>query len=120
MLGTTKDTIETLEKPGIYKVTCGDCDMIYIGQTKRRLKTRLNEHLNLYTKPALAQIKKGLQPHFLSAVTEHIITQGHNINAEDATIIRHITRQSKLDVAEIIEIYKITKHRTRQRMFISV
>ena len=106
MLGTTKDTIETLEKPGIYKVTCEDCDMIYIGQTKRRLKTRLNEHLNLYTKPALAQIKKGLQPHFQSAVTEHIITQGHNINAEDATIIRHITRQSKLDVAESIEIYK--------------
>ncbi|KAJ9581756.1 hypothetical protein L9F63_003825, partial [Diploptera punctata] len=32
-------------KSGIYQIKCQDCDKIYIGKTKRNLKTRLKEHL---------------------------------------------------------------------------
>ncbi|KAL6253982.1 hypothetical protein P5V15_015836 [Pogonomyrmex californicus] len=28
----------------VYEISCKDCDATYIGQTKRLLKTRINEH----------------------------------------------------------------------------
>lgn len=93
-------------KPGVYKVTCSHCDKIYIGQTKRMLKTRLEEHLIKDVNKAKEDMKKGFTPHFKSSIAEHIITQKHKITPEDAAIIRHISKPSKLDVAESLEIYK--------------
>jgi len=31
----------------MYKITCKDCEATYIGQTKRQLGTRLQEHVML-------------------------------------------------------------------------
>lgn len=30
----------------VYKVNCKDCDATYVGQTKRKLSTRIKEHVN--------------------------------------------------------------------------
>lgn len=106
ILGSTKDPIPTLGKPGIYEVSCGHCDMSYIGQTKRLLQTRLDEHIHTYVKIAMEEKRKGFVPHFKSAVTEHIIEEKHNITTSDAVILRHITNPSKLAVAESLEIFK--------------
>jgi hypothetical protein len=39
-LGNPKDKTGMLQKSGIYQVECEGCDSVYIGQTKRSLKTR--------------------------------------------------------------------------------
>lgn len=46
LLGNTKDKIDNLNKSGIYKISCNDCDKIYIGQTKRSINTRFKEHVS--------------------------------------------------------------------------
>jgi hypothetical protein len=43
-LGNPKDKTEMLQKSGIYQVESERCDSVYIGQTKRSLKTRFGEH----------------------------------------------------------------------------
>jgi len=32
----------------VYKINCNDCSASYVGQTKRQLGTRINEHRNKY------------------------------------------------------------------------
>jgi hypothetical protein len=43
-LGNPKDKNEMLQKSAIYQVECEGCDSVYIGQTKRSLKTRFGEY----------------------------------------------------------------------------
>ena len=46
ILPSPKDPL-TLEENSclVYQVLCFDCDFVYIGQTKRDLKSRLAEHM---------------------------------------------------------------------------
>jgi len=37
---------ETADQSGVYKITCGQCDSIYIGETGRKFSTRMKEHGN--------------------------------------------------------------------------
>ena len=39
------DKIDKLDKSGVYKLTCHDCDAFYINQTSRSFKTRYSEHV---------------------------------------------------------------------------
>ena len=40
-----KDRLDKDKKTGVvYKINCVDCDASYVGQTKRLLKTRIDEH----------------------------------------------------------------------------
>jgi hypothetical protein len=43
-LGKPKDKAEMLQKIGIFQVECEGCNSVYIGQTKRSLKTSFDEH----------------------------------------------------------------------------
>lgn len=45
LLLSTKDKIETLKKSGIYEIKCNVCNNIYIGQTRRQVLKRYEEHL---------------------------------------------------------------------------
>ncbi|KAG5317335.1 CYB protein, partial [Acromyrmex heyeri] len=52
----------------IYKISCEDCDVSYVGQTKRQLKTRLHEHdINISSKSP-------------SVISNHRIEENHNFN----------------------------------------
>ena len=43
------NSITPLEKkPGVYKLSCDDCDCFYIGQTGRGVLQRFNEHIGLH------------------------------------------------------------------------
>jgi len=44
---THKDKNQHLDNNNIiYKINCNDCDVFYIEQTKRQLRTRVKEHRN--------------------------------------------------------------------------
>jgi len=44
---TGKDRIESSNRSGVvYRIDCKDCEASYVGQTKRRLITRIKEHKN--------------------------------------------------------------------------
>ncbi|EFA11664.1 hypothetical protein TcasGA2_TC008528 [Tribolium castaneum] len=59
-LGSPKDKIGFLEKLWIYEINCKDCELKYIGQTRRSVNIRFKEHLahlkfNRFEKSSVAQ-----------------------------------------------------------------
>ena len=38
------EEIPLTEKSGVYKLKCGECNKIYLGETGRKFKIRMNEH----------------------------------------------------------------------------
>lgn len=74
----------------VYQVPCHDCDFIYIGQTKRSLKSRLDEHKRSikYQRPEK------------SALCQHTISMDHRINWNEAEILKLESDYSKRLFAE--------------------
>lgn len=65
-LRSPKDSLP-LENPGVYKVDCS-CGSVYIGQTKRSISQRIQEHIKAV---------KNRQTH-KSAIAEHLLEAGPN------------------------------------------
>ena len=61
----------------VYRISCNDCDMAYVGQTGRTLNHRRNEHIRAL---------QNADPN-LSAVAEHSIQRDHNIAWDGAEIL---------------------------------
>jgi len=61
----------------VYKICCKDCDASYVGQTSRKLKTRINEHCNNIN-------WKSAKP---SVITEHRLSQNHDFDWENVMIL---------------------------------
>ena len=78
LLTRVKDPVAPEEKAGVvYRVPCGDCPATYVGQTGRTLMHRLKEH-----KRALTTANS-----MTSALAEHAMDTGHDIDWSDAQII---------------------------------
>lgn len=83
---STKDKSDNdLMKSGIYQLSCADCDAIYIGQTKRNIQTRRNEHISDCFKISNPE----------SAMAYHCITEGHSI--KDVSLLKEVCDNYKLD-----------------------
>ena len=73
-----KDRVPTDQKThAVYSIPCGDCEKVYLGQTKRQFCTRLKEHQR-----AVSNFNSSK-----SALAEHVCETSHNIAWEDSTII---------------------------------
>ena len=59
---------EEKKKEVVYQVPCKDCCKVYIGETKRTLKTRISEHKQA--------VKKGNEK---NGIAVHAHTTNHNI-----------------------------------------
>jgi len=78
MIKAQKDDIPVgYNKNVVYKLECKNCDVAYIGQTKRRLHTRINEHRNDINKINSNQ----------SVVTEHRLGNNHEFNWDNPIIL---------------------------------
>ena len=69
-----KDPLNKCDQTNVaYKFTCKNCPTTYIGETKRSLKTRINEHKN----------KKSTE----SVICQHQMDYNHEFNCEETTIL---------------------------------
>jgi len=67
---TGKDKVKKDELSNVvYKINCKDCNYSYVGQTKRKLKTRLKEYINDVKKPINS----------LSVISNHRIDTDHGL-----------------------------------------
>ena len=75
-----KDPTPAPQRTGVvYRIPCGNCPKVYIGQTSRTLKHRLTEHKRALRLGEAAQ----------SAVAEHAMEEDHTIKWEDAEVVDH-------------------------------
>ena len=78
MLVSLKDRIPRSQWAGVvYRIPCGNCEKVYIGQTGRTLDHRLKEHRRALTSGNLAQ----------SALAEHAADRGHAIDWGSAEVV---------------------------------
>ena len=96
----TKDRLDPNKQSDlVYSIPCQQCNAIYIGETCRKLETRLREH-QLDVKNS--RTKTGL--------STHAIETGHNFDFDRAKVIHNnLTNTSK---RKIIECLYILRHRT--------
>lgn len=90
-----KDSTPELQKSGVYKINCADCNKLYIGKTKRTLETRLKEHLRAVK---YKQTEK-------SALAHHFWTTNHEIE-KNISLVKPAKHAVELDIWEKIHIMK--------------
>ena len=92
---TGKDKIKKEEHSNIvYQVNCKDCNHSYVGQSKRKLRTRLKEHMKDLNKPANS----------LSVISCHRLDNDHDIEWENSKILNSECSYYKRLVSEMIHI----------------
>ena len=82
----------------VYKVKCGDCENFYIGETGRKLRTRLREH----EKDASSDKKEEC----ISGLSKHAMESKHNIIYDSAEILHKERNFQKRKLKEAIAIKK--------------
>ena len=98
ILHNYKDKTEKWNKNGVYKIYCKECEATYIGETGRKLSTRLQEH-------------KKDKIH--SNVGRHIHYNGHHIDEERTKILHVCDKGLKLTLLEAFEIDQESKTNTK-------
>ncbi|XP_072033280.1 uncharacterized protein [Amphiura filiformis] len=91
-----KDKIDSLDKTDcIYEIPCQNCDSTYVGETGRKLNTRLKEHqketekLERSKKNFTRQTRKeSVTEQSKSAIADHAIQQNHVINWDDTKVLQ--------------------------------
>ncbi|EFN66120.1 hypothetical protein EAG_10640, partial [Camponotus floridanus] len=78
----------------VYKIECENCDAIYVGQTNRKLSTRINEHKK--------NINKNTTNRFV--ITEHRLNFNHEFKWDDVKILDRETFYYKRLISEMIYI----------------
>jgi hypothetical protein len=73
-----KDKLDKLKNSDVvYQIPCAFCDVVYIGETSRLLKTRITEHKNNIN---------GKEINY-TALTKHRLETGHNFNYSKVKIL---------------------------------
>jgi hypothetical protein len=95
-LGNPKDKTEMLQKSGIYQVECEGSDSVYIGQTKRSIKTRFGEHHSSIrlNHPDKSNI---VARHLLSKINDN---QVHMTSLDNLKLVKEVRKQNEFDAYE--------------------
>ena len=100
LLVKVKDPTPHMQRSNVvYRIPCRDCPQVYIGQTSRLLKTRINEHK--------AAVKHARTEE--SAVDEHVWVSKHQVDFQAATVLEE---ETNLHQRLALESWHIKKHST--------
>lgn len=77
-LVNTKDRVDQFSKSGVYSLFCDDCPAVYVGQSGRRISTRIGEHVSLFNKYKDSDITEKTK----SAFATLLLTSGQNFSAQ--------------------------------------
>jgi len=83
-----------MSNTNIYKIHCKDCDIFYVGQTKRQIKTRIKEHRN--------NIRMDKTRH--SIITDHILNHQHTFDWNNIKIMDLESHYNKRLISEMTHI----------------
>jgi len=90
-----KDKVETYANNNVvYKISCNDCEASYVGQTKRQLKTRVNEHFRNISSTSANP----------SVITEHTLQMSHSFDWKNVKILDTERNYFKRSISEMIHI----------------
>jgi len=90
VLVSGKDDVPASKRRGVvYEIPCGNCERRYIGETKRSLSTRLNEH-HRDTLP-----RNSLKNPEKTALTTRAAQSGHAFNWDYACVLHHVNSYHK-------------------------
>ena len=78
----------------VYRTKCNDCDVIYIGETKRSLRRRAADHSYAVTASNTTH----------SGLAEHCIAKGHSVNSENFDVIDCDSNVHKRRIKESLHI----------------
>ena len=92
-LSSLKDMIPPAKRSGIYRLTCGECPSLYIGQTGRKFSTRLSDHQKAYNR------KKSND----SAMAKHCLETGHNFSNISTDLVRSCSKGRFMNQVEEVE-----------------
>jgi len=87
-------TVTTNKTDVVYKIRCNDCDASYVGQTERKLKTRIKEHMNNFK----------LDPSRHSVLTEHMRELNHSFDWNNVLILDVEYHYQKRLISEMFHI----------------
>jgi len=94
-----KDILPTYAQSNVvYKISCLHCNATYVGQTRRLLKTRIEEHRS--------HIKRITNQS--SVITEHRVKYGHDFDWNNVEILDKEPHYNKRLISEMIYIKKQT------------
>jgi len=90
-----KDVLPVLSRSSVvYKINCSDCNASYVGQTKRTLNTRVNEHKS--------HIRRN--PVQSSVITDHRKKSKHEFDWDNVKILDVESNYNKRLISEMIHI----------------
>lgn len=96
LIGGSKDKIEEMNQSGIYCITCNDCGMQYIGQTRRAIIKRYKEH-------RCHSIKNDPDK---SSVAKHMNELNHHFDQSSLKLICRVNKFYELNAQESFYIHK--------------
>ena len=85
----------------LYKFTCGTCNCVYIGETKRHFQVRAYEHLGVSIK---TDNELSFHENSATAVHKHCHDLGHASGIEDFQVIGHASNKYHLLLKEALLI----------------
>ena len=89
LINTKNQRMSTLDCSGIYQINC-QCGMKYVGQTGRKIGTRVNEHLS----------HARLQKFGKSSLADHLINSNHDPEATEVQVKKKCAKGKKMNLYE--------------------
>ena len=88
---------DIMQRTGVvYNLHCNECPAQYIGQTGRRLDTRVREHESAARKGDV----------FHSAIAEHLATNNHALDRDSITVLDHDSNDRRRCIKETVQIVR--------------